>query len=44
MLCEYQRKQIKVEVNQTKRGIIGGDVLTGTRPERLQIENVKENA
>ena len=28
LLCEYQRKQIKVEVNQTKRGIVGGDVLT----------------
>ena len=28
LLCDYQRKQIKVEVNQTKRGIVGGDVLT----------------
>ena len=26
LLCEYQGKQVKVEVNQTKRGIIGGDV------------------
>ena len=24
LLCEYQGKQVKVEVNQTKRGIIGG--------------------
>ena len=23
LLCEYQRRQIKVEVNQTKRGIVG---------------------
>lgn len=26
LLCEYQGKQVKVEVNQTKRGIIGGNV------------------
>ena len=27
LLCEYHGFQIKVEVNQTKRGIIGGNVL-----------------
>lgn len=27
LLCEYRGSQVKVEVNQTKRGIIGGDVL-----------------
>lgn len=26
LLCEYQGKQVKVEVNQNKRGIIGGPV------------------
>ncbi len=26
LLCEYQGKQVKVEVNQTKRGIIGGKI------------------
>ena len=29
LLCEYRAKQVKIEVNQTKRGIIGGDVQTG---------------
>ena len=28
LLCEYQGRQVKIEVNQTKRGIIGGDVRT----------------
>lgn len=39
LLCEYQGKQVKVEVNQTKRGIIGGDVQTA-RPlcEKAQKE------
>ncbi|MDD3201289.1 MAG: nucleotidyl transferase AbiEii/AbiGii toxin family protein [Bacteroidales bacterium] len=27
LLCEYQGRQIKIEVNQTKRGIIGGNVI-----------------
>ena len=26
-LCEYQGYQLKIEVNQAKRGIIGGDVV-----------------
>lgn len=38
LLCEYQRKQIKVEVNQTKRGIIGGDVLTMPLCKKAQDE------
>ena len=28
LLCEYHGFQIKVEVNQTKRGIVGGNILT----------------
>ncbi len=28
LLCEWHGLQVKVEVNQTKRGIIGGEVLT----------------
>ena len=28
LLCEWHGYQVKVEVNQTKRGIIGGEVLT----------------
>lgn len=28
LLCEYRGKQVKIEVNQTKRGIVGGQVLT----------------
>lgn len=28
LLCEYHGKQVKIEVNQTKRGVVGGDVLT----------------
>ena len=27
LLCEYRGKQVKVEVNQTKRGLVGGDAL-----------------
>lgn len=38
LLCEYQRKQIKVEVNQTKRGIVGGDVLTVPLCKKAQEE------
>ena len=38
LLCEYQRKQIKVEVNQTKRGIVGGDVLTVPLCKKAQDE------
>ena len=38
LLCEYQRKQIKVEVNQTKRGIVGGDVQTMPLCKKAQEE------
>lgn len=38
LLCENQRKQIKVEVNQTKRGIVGGDVLTLPLCKKAQDE------
>ena len=38
LLCEYQRKQIKVEVNQTKRGIVGGDVQTIPLCKKAQEE------
>ncbi len=38
LLCEYQRKQIKVEVNQTKRGIVGGDILTVPLCKKAQEE------
>lgn len=27
LLCEYRGKQVKVEVNQTKRGIVGGELI-----------------
>jgi hypothetical protein len=26
LLCEYRGKQVKIEVNQTKRGVVGGDI------------------
>lgn len=38
LLCEYQGKQVKIEVNQTKRGIIGGEVLTIPLSEKAQNE------
>lgn len=38
LLCEYQGRQVKVEVNQTKRGIIGGDVLTLPLSDKAQNE------
>ena len=38
LLCEYQQKQIKIEVNQTKRGIVGGDVLTMPLCRKAQEE------
>ena len=38
LLCEYQGKQVKVEVNQTKRGIIGGDVQTIPLCKKAQDE------
>ena len=38
LLCEYRGKQVKVEVNQTKRGIVGGDVLTVPLSDKAQDE------
>lgn len=38
LLCEYRGKQVKIEVNQTKRGIIGGEVLTIPLSENAQNE------
>ena len=36
LLCEYRGKQVKVEVNQTKRGIVGGNVLTVPLSDKAQ--------
>ena len=38
LLCEYRGKQVKIEVNQTKRGVIGGDVQTIPLSEKAQEE------
>lgn len=38
LLCEYRGKQVKIEVNQTKRGIVGGDVLNVPLSEKAQKE------
>ena len=38
LLCEYRGKQVKIEVNQTKRGIVGGDVQTIPLSEKAQEE------
>lgn len=38
LICEYQGRQIKIEVNQTKRGIVGGDVLRKPVCEKAQDE------
>lgn len=38
LLCEFQGRQVKVEVNQTKRGIVGGDVLTLPLSDKAQNE------
>jgi hypothetical protein len=38
LLCEYHGRQVKVEVNQTKRGIVGGDVLTLPLSDKAQNE------
>lgn len=38
LLCEYQGKQVKVEVNQTKRGIIGGPVQVVPLCKKAQEE------
>lgn len=38
LLCEYRGKQIKIEVNQTKRGIVGGEVQTRALCNKAQEE------
>ena len=38
LLCEYQGRQIKIEVNQTKRGIIGGNVVRMPVCDKAQEE------
>ena len=38
LLCEYRGRQVKIEVNQTKRGIVGGDVQTIPLSEKAQEE------
>ena len=36
LTCEYRGRQIKLEVNQTKRGVVGGEVLTMPLCEKAQ--------
>lgn len=38
LLCEYRGRQIKIEVNQTKRGIVGGHVQVLPLCDRAQEE------
>ena len=38
LLCEHQGKQVKIEVNQIKRGIVGGEVMRLPLSERAQEE------
>ncbi|MCF0207543.1 MAG: nucleotidyl transferase AbiEii/AbiGii toxin family protein [Bacteroidales bacterium] len=38
LLCEFRGMQVKVEVNQTKRGIVGGDVVTLPLCDKAQEE------
>lgn len=38
LLCEYHGKQVKIEVNQTKRGIVGGNILTLPLSDKAQNE------
>ncbi len=36
LLCEFRGKQVKVEVNQTKRGLVGGEAITIPLSEKAQ--------
>ncbi|MCX6307715.1 MAG: nucleotidyl transferase AbiEii/AbiGii toxin family protein, partial [Bacteroidia bacterium] len=36
LLCDYRGKQVKIEVNQTKRGIVGGGIITMPLCEKAQ--------
>lgn len=38
LLCEYRGKQVKVEVNQTKRGLVGGKAVATALSEKAQDE------
>ena len=38
LLCEYHGRQVKIEVNQTKRGVVGGEVLTLPLCDKAQNE------
>ena len=38
LLCEYHGKQVKIEVNQTKRGVVGGECLSMPLSEKAQNE------
>ena len=38
LLCEFHGMQVKIEVNQTKRGIVGGDLLRMPVCDRVQEE------
>ena len=38
LLCEYRGKQVKVEVNQTKRGLVGGDAVATPLSDKAQEE------
>ena len=38
LLCEYRGKQVKVEVNQTKRGLVGGEAITMPLSDKAQEE------
>ncbi len=38
LLCEYHGKQVKVEVNQTKRGLVGGSAVTTPLSDKAQDE------
>lgn len=38
LLCEYRGKQVKVEVNQTKRGLVGGNAIVTPLSVKAQEE------
>lgn len=38
LLCEWRGKQVKVEVNQTKRGLVGGEAITVPLSDKAQDE------
>mgnify|MGYP004563306973 CR=1 FL=1 len=38
LLCEWRGKQVKVEVNQTKRGLVGGGAITVPLSDKAQDE------